>query len=197
MIGYRRMAARVPHPSGADCKQWLEGAISWLNSYQPQTLIVVADSLPGNNQAIGQLGFIELLKALDIPGRRLIVMGPQPTGNVYGGAPCLSAHPSNIQTCGAPLAQLVNPTDFSAVKNSALSVGATYINPVPWMCTATTCPPVIDSYPVQEDPSTSRPRMRTILLPSSKSQQDYPIRRNRIQEELFGGGSRRCRTSSI
>ncbi len=140
-------------PSGADCKQWLEGAISWLNSYQPQTLIVVADSLPGNNQAIGKLGFIELLKALDIPGRRLIVMGPQPTGNVYGGAPCLSAHPSNIQTCGAPLAQLVNPTDFSAVKNSALSVGATYINPVPWMCTATTCPPVIDSYPVQEDPS--------------------------------------------
>jgi len=142
-------------PDPKVCKSWLDGAVAWLNEFNPQTLIVVGSSgtLVGAYEKTFQDGFVPLLKALSAPGRRIVVIGQQPSGNPHGGATCLSTHSGNIQPCGTSLEMALNREAIDGFKASALSVGATYVNPTPWLCSTSSCPPVINGYPVQQDPA--------------------------------------------
>jgi len=151
----RRHGTAGVAPDPKVCKVWLDAAVAWLNKFNPQTLIVVGYSgaLVGSDQTTFQDGFIQLLKALQAPGRRIVVIGEQPDGNPQGGSTCLSAHSGNIQPCGTTLDMALRREAIAGIKRSALAVGATYVNPTPWLCSTHSCPPVIHGYPVQQDPA--------------------------------------------
>lgn len=145
------VAGQVATPS--QCQQWDEAAIKWLNKFNPQTLIVVADGPSDPNiQQLYTKGLKELLQDLKAPGRRLILLGQQPATSTEGGAPCLAAHEGSVQRCTTPIADAVEPGMVSLEVKTAESVQASFVNTVPWVCSAKGCPAVIKNFSVYEDP---------------------------------------------
>ena len=143
-------------PPPAECQRWVNASAAWIVSLKPSTVIVVGDAgnLQGPEEEVYQRGFVQLLRTLHAKGRRLIVLGPQLPEH-HGDASCLSVHAAAITGCGVPTSVAVPPSllrqisDFHA---SAASVGARYVNPLPWLCTAMFCPAVIGGTVVQQDP---------------------------------------------
>jgi hypothetical protein len=65
---------------------------------------------------------------------------------------CLSEHPTDIQQCSFALAAgLSTPTVRDALDRQAARAGALIIDPLPWLCTAAVCPPVISNTVVYFD----------------------------------------------
>jgi hypothetical protein len=145
------VVGQVASPS--QCQQWDEAAIRWLNKFKPQTLIVVADGPSDPNiQKIYLKGLKELLQALKAPGRSLVLLGQQPTTSPEGGAICLAAHEQSVQSCTTPLSVALYPALLSSESKVATSLGAKFVNVVPWACTSKGCPAVIKNFSVYEDP---------------------------------------------
>jgi len=134
------------------CHTWLEAAIKWVNSYDPQVVIVAAQPSWGNDEATFLKGLAEVFEALKAPGRRFALIGGVPKlGQLDVGAPCLAAHQRNVQACGAPYQNAVDITGIEGEISLAREVGAEYVNDIPWLCTTKMCPAVIGSYEVYED----------------------------------------------
>lgn|GEM_PF-2538154 len=139
----------------AECQRWVNAAAAWVVSLKPSTVIVVGDAgnLQGSEEQIYQRGFVSLLRTLQAKGRRLIVLGSQPVH--HGDASCLSVHAAAIKGCGVPTSAAVPPAyvrQISDFRGSAATVGARFVNPLPWLCTTTFCPAVIGGTVVQQDP---------------------------------------------
>ena len=135
----------------AGCHQWLEAAISWINGYNPKVVIVAAQPKWGGDPTF-QKGLTEVLRALKAPGRDLVVIGGVPLLGQEGvGAACLAAHESDVQACGKSEPDAVDVHGINGEMAVAASVGALYINDVPWMCSTKTCPAVIGKYEVYQD----------------------------------------------
>ena len=65
---------------------------------------------------------------------------------------CLSEHPTDIQLCSFTLTSgLSTPTVRDMLNRQAARAGALTIDPVPWLCTAELCPPVISNAVVYFD----------------------------------------------
>lgn len=149
-------------PTGAQCVQWLKAAITWINNYKPQMVIVVA-----SNQFAKQyeptylIGLTEVFKRLQSPGRKLVMLGdlPNPPGEIpppIQDAPeCLAAHESSVKSCNLSEPTAVKPIlqngDFAKEQTVVKLVGASFINVIPWFCTKTVCPTIIGKYEVYED----------------------------------------------
>jgi len=87
-------------------------------------------------------GLAIVLHHLHPTGARLVVLGDIP----YLGqsAPdCLAAHSSDIQSCSTSRSKAVLQGHDEAEQATAEQGGATYVDVVPWFCSAVTCSPVI------------------------------------------------------
>jgi len=148
------VAGQVASPE--QCQKWVEAAIKWINTFNPQVVIVVADGpeTPGATTlpTIYGKGLKELLKALKAPGRQLDLIGQQPTTSPEGGAICLAAHEQSVQHCTTPISQAVLPSLLSLETKIAKTEQARFVNVVPWACAAKGCPAVIKNFSVYEDP---------------------------------------------
>jgi hypothetical protein len=85
------------------------------------------------------------------PGTRVYFVNDTPwqAGNVPD---CLSAHLDDPQACTRSRAQAVQLTDRRRlVARTARAAGATVIDPLPWFCTATTCPVIVGNVLVYKD----------------------------------------------
>ena len=144
-------------PSGAQCAQWLRAAMTWINAYKPQIVIVTTvNGFDTPQQESTYLkGLHEVFEGLRAPGRRLIMLGdiPLPAQN---GPECLAAHESDVQSCSTPEPAAVNYIflrNKSYVREAATlrTVGASLVDVIPWFCTKSVCPAVIGSYEVYQD----------------------------------------------
>jgi hypothetical protein len=82
---------------------------------------------------------------------------------------CLAAHSKDIQRCslerGDPQTRLDAMLQRNLESSAAKKAGAILIDPTPWFCTATTCPPVINDMIVYSDNSHTTATYATWLSP--------------------------------
>ncbi len=144
-------------PSGAQCAQWTKAAISWINAYKPQ--VVILTTVGGFDTPQQESTYLEGLhddfQALQAPGRRLIMLGDIPLP-AQSGPDCLAAHESDVQSCSTPESAAVNfifLQNRSYVREAATlkTVGASLVDVIPWFCTKSVCPAVIGNYEVYQD----------------------------------------------
>lgn len=64
---------------------------------------------------------------------------------------CLSAYPSQAQTCSSKNPNPDRPTQIAAERAAASAAGVLYVDPTKWLCTAKTCSTVVGSYIVYYD----------------------------------------------
>jgi hypothetical protein len=67
---------------------------------------------------------------------------------------CLAQHSQNIQVCApSPVEALLGSPPRQSEIDAARHSGATVFDATPWLCTNTTCPPVIGGMVVYRDDS--------------------------------------------
>ena len=133
------------------CDQWHKFAVSRIKRIDPSVLIVSQTSNyrdPSGSLYTAlqwQRSLQHLLADLSRPGLHAVVIG-SPAVPRSDGQSCLYRHRANIQECSGP----PNPEYVRfdrAEQLAASSVGATFVNVLPWFCTDT-CSFVVGRYEV-------------------------------------------------
>ena len=135
------------------CEQWQRWAVNRINSLNPNLLVLTQElrvnqiSKPFTFQQWGQ-GLATTFHRIQIAKGRVVVLGNIPF--LPDNPPeCLARHSSNIQACSGPLESYV--TGYNQVEEEVThSVGARYINVVPWFC-STVCTGVVGHFGVYFD----------------------------------------------
>ena len=108
-------------------------------------------------------GMKQALAAMSWPGRRMVVLSPNPTGPDPAECVTAVALPSSCETSVQPWYVWKR----IAERNAADLFGATYVDASPWFCYHDRCPVFANGLPMRWDPShltTSYSRMLTPLL---------------------------------
>lgn len=93
-----------------------------------------------------QAGLSTTIERLASPTTRIVVIGDIPAFSSYRSpASCLSLHSSSVQSCSTPVANSQPAWADHARAEAAAARGAhvLFINPVPWICAASSCSPVV------------------------------------------------------
>lgn len=139
------------------CAQWKQAAIERINQFAPNVVILATVFFQPHDyhrQLISpdafSAGLVTTLRRIASPGRELAVVGLMPYWS-KSGPECLAAHEHELRTCNAPASQAVLTGHDQAVENAAKKAKARYVNIVPWFCTPTVCPQVINNTIVYVD----------------------------------------------
>jgi peptidoglycan/LPS O-acetylase OafA/YrhL len=141
-----------------ECVQWRRAAWRHIRSLRP-AMVVMASTAPGS-EVLGVTGsqddawaaaWRRSVAAVSGPGTRVFFVNDTPWQ--AGPVPeCLSAHLDDPQACGRSRADAVQLADRRRlVAAAARQKGATVIDPVPWFCTAATCPVIVGNVLVYKD----------------------------------------------
>ena len=95
-------------------------------------------------------GLARTLADLKPTGAKLVVLGDiaYPRGDA---SQCVSAHQSDLAVCRSTPQLATFATHNQDEARTALANGASYVNTIPWFCTATTCDPVVGKIAVYRD----------------------------------------------
>lgn len=144
-------------PPGAQCAQWTKAAISWINAYKPQVVILAptAGFPTAQLESTYLKGLREDFQELKAPGRRLIML-PDPPEPAQDPPDCLAAHESNVQACNASESAdvdwlFIHNSNYVRERATLKTVGASLLDDIPWFCTKSVCPEVIGNYEVYQD----------------------------------------------
>lgn len=135
--------------------------ISALDKARPLTIILsdrtsgLLDGTTNGQTAITSSewlsGMETTLEGLAPSHANLVIIGDIVAQN-QAPAECLSANPTSVQTCSSSNPNPSRPGMQSAEKAAATAEHATYVNPIPWLCTATKCSEVVGPYISYSDP---------------------------------------------
>ncbi len=119
-----------------ECGTWLRWVLPEVNSLAPDIFMITGETgyrvLGGGSL---ESGLVRTLDAVTHPGTRKVVLGD--IAYLAQDAPdCLEAHPADAQACSTPLYQAVNQAGVRAERAAAEAAGATFIDPVPWLCSS-------------------------------------------------------------
>jgi SGNH domain (fused to AT3 domains) len=156
---------------GTACTAFRNWAIAHINSLHPAAVIVSDHASSHNSDAtdhtipppVYAAAEAATLRSLSAPHRIVIALGrtydaPRPL------ASCLARSSSDIQRCAVSINNA--HSQISPFEASSAAIGhATYISPIPWLCTNTTCPPVVDGYPVLADDNHLDAQYTVAILP--------------------------------
>lgn len=145
------------HAPGTECTAFRAWAIAHIAALHPSAIVVsdhaAAVNFDPTDQPIPAATYanaqVVTLRALAARGRRVVVIG-RTIDLAAPMATCLSLAPTAIARCGAAVTPAVNALT-SLERSATRRGGATFVSPLPWLCTATTCPPVVDGYPTYAD----------------------------------------------
>ena len=141
-----------------ECVQWRKDALAYTRSLQPAK-VVMASTYP-SMRLLGVTGsqdqewagaWQRSIASVSAPGTEVYFVNDTPWQ--AGAAPeCLSAHLGDPSACVRDRTSAVAlPDRRKLVEDTARAAGATIVDPVPWFCTATRCPPVIGNILVYRD----------------------------------------------
>ncbi len=135
------------------CTQWRNAVFARLAVLRPALVVMSSFLLDfgplGTARSTGDM--TKTLDKLKADGSKVVYIAdtPAPGFNVPD---CLSENLTDIQECGFRLnAGFPYPDLWSALNQTAAGDGALVIDPTPWLCTATVCPPVIGNTIVYPD----------------------------------------------
>ena len=133
------------------CTQWHQWALQWIAKTKPSVLVITQmPVVPGFSTREWETGLTKLLRDVDAPHRRTVVLGNIPILPQNGPA-CLAVHTDDVQACSAHLVTQYSPFG-QAESASARANHVPYVNPTAWFC-STVCSAVIGHYEVYSDDS--------------------------------------------
>jgi hypothetical protein len=125
---------------GSYCERWRNAAFARLSALRPSLVIMSSLTYPFvTPKALG-----ETIARVRADGAKVVWLEDTPFPGGTGVPACLSENPTKIQLCSfSPNHGLGDPNLRGALLQSAVRAGAQVVDTVPWLCTTTTCPPVI------------------------------------------------------
>jgi peptidoglycan/LPS O-acetylase OafA/YrhL len=122
------------------CGQWRAAVFRRLAVLRPQVVIMSsvtqADSTPTSMSAT--------IARLEADGSRVVWLEDTPSP-VVDVPVCLSQYPADVQRCSYTTAAGLFALQLrDSLNRAAARDGAVVVDPVPWFCTTTVCPPIID-----------------------------------------------------
>lgn len=145
----------------SECDTWRAQALARIAAERP-ALVVVANSrlqqLVVDGRTVSSLvdesaweaGLARTLATLRSSAGDVAVIGDTPRSAVDPPV-CLSAHLADALACATPLDRATAPAHTAAERATALSEGAAFVDPTPWVCPSAPCPAVIGPYLVYRD----------------------------------------------
>ena len=154
MVGFWNPLTSAPFTS---CTTWKQAAVQRLNQFNPSLVIVTTSDvspLTDTDVPMSQKEFSDglatTLRDVSAPGRRIILLGD--IGYPASAPPfCLAAHETRVHACDTPTWAAVLAPHQAAEAAAAKAARAQYIDVIPWLCTTTTCPAIIDGIEVYEN----------------------------------------------
>jgi peptidoglycan/LPS O-acetylase OafA/YrhL len=134
----------------AQCREWKNAAIDWTKRQSPAVVLVASGNHTGINDADYAAGYTALLKQMQAPGRKLVVIGDVPLLS-QDPPRCLAAHPSSALKCATKTATAAPAAEEQAARDGAQQAGAGYVSLTPWLCTADLCPAIVGHYAAYQD----------------------------------------------
>ncbi|MGH9172573.1 MAG: SGNH hydrolase domain-containing protein [Acidimicrobiales bacterium] len=140
-----------------ECDRWRNQSISRINAFDPQIVIVTGNDFdPGNAedrpmpQDVYSAGPLKTLEDISARGRRLEALGDISYLTTTGPV-CLAANEGELQECTSVTPTAAPASHMLAQEDAANKADATYISTIPWLCTPTKCPAIIDDIDVYQD----------------------------------------------
>ncbi len=143
------------------CASWRSSVIGTINSLSPKLVILAerttdfntADNVLATNAQLTS-GLETTIRDLQGPNTKVAVIADTPAfPNFVSPASCMSVYTTDIQKCSTPTSSS-NPewADRSSDEQAAAKqTKATFINPLPWVCTKSTCSPIVGTLDVYMD----------------------------------------------
>ena len=147
--------ASVVIPGGAfnNCAGYRSTAFTVINTLKPQVVLMGnRTSYPSykGTQAQWQAGVRATLAALAPSGATLGIIGDIQVFNLNVPS-CLSLHPNGLALCGMKNPNTAIPGHEVGEAAAARVANVTYVDPTPYLCTSSSCSPVIGDYVVYVD----------------------------------------------
>ncbi len=150
IVLWRPQCPLTTTPIGTACTAWKAQAVRALLAARP-SFVVLAErtSLPGEtwasrpSRAAWAAGLTTLVTQFSIHHIKVVMVLDNPVLTSQPGR-CLARFPSQVQSCSSRVsASILAATTYrSAEALAARRVGATTVDPLPWIC-STTCSPVV------------------------------------------------------
>ena len=138
-----------------ECEQWRTSALSWIAKEKPAVVVLGAARHYGPEYRFhvyspawvsGLAATVQQIRAM---GSQVVVMGPipHPSGNV---PECLSRHLTSAVDCTVSAAG-VSQSGIVEEQAGVLAAGGSYVNVIPWVCSADRCAVIIGNILVYRD----------------------------------------------
>lgn len=125
---------------GLYCEHWLSAAFARLSKLRPDLVIMSSLTYP----FVTPKALSQTIARVKADGSKVVWLEDTPLPGGITVPTCLSEHPTDIRDCSFSTAYgLRYPKLRDALLQSAARAGAEVVDTVPWLCTATVCPPVI------------------------------------------------------
>ncbi len=129
------------------CASVVDTDIQVINHLAPAA-VILADrtTYPGATATQWQAGLTDTIDRLRPSRARIAVIGDIQVFNagvVSELLQCLSAHATAVQDCSVPNPNVAAPGQEQAERRATALAGDLYVDPTPWLCTASACSPVI------------------------------------------------------
>jgi peptidoglycan/LPS O-acetylase OafA/YrhL len=152
-----------------ECDHWRVWALAQITALHPDLVVVSSDNAGqaanGGGDRTWALGWQSTLRSLRGSGARVAVVGDTAWAKVDV-PECVAEHPRNIGLCANDrTSALVLPGRRAAMRAAAAMNRMAFIDPVPWMCTATICPVVVGDTLVYRDTTHLTASFATALAP--------------------------------
>ena len=144
---YPTFVSPVTNQIYSECNQWRQNVFARLKQLGPTVVLVTAQI---RTIDIDPDGMVQSIREFESTGARVIYLEDTPEPIQLGSVPdCLARHLNDVQDCSLATSDpgtrldafIQRRVEAAAVKRA----GSILIDPSPWFCTATTCPPVINN----------------------------------------------------
>ena len=153
------------YEASSNCAQWRDAVFARLSALRPAIVVMsswILDFGPLGPE-ISAADTTATIGKLKADGSKVVYIEDTPTPG-FSVLDCLSMNINDVQECSYSLtAGLTDPGTRNAVNQAAGQDGALVIDPMPWFCTTTVCPPVIGNTVVYFD-KTHLSRSFTVTL---------------------------------
>jgi len=145
-----------------NCAIWRKNTLKQITSIHPYMIFVAGTrgfstiDDQGNvikadaRTSVWDAGMTRTLQSLKSSSKQVVYLGDTPVSDFIV-PDCLAAHKNSITACSTPFAKAVSQSWLAEEKHVAESVGATWVNPTPWICTTNPCSPLMGNYLIYVD----------------------------------------------
>ena len=138
-----------------ECDTWRKSVLARISALRPDAVFVsdsenvVGGSVSPQQWSGANLTTLKILRATTTAKITLLQDVPVPTYSMPG---CVAAHLSSVEKCTFPTAKAYSfPARHRELAADAHRAGFAVVDPLPWICTTSTCPAIVGNLLVYRD----------------------------------------------